>query len=69
MKNRKVSGLEVSLGTIPSCAMGETRASEARGKCSHYETRITAGDGILPTFYGKHGFQKETRVILMGREL
>lgn len=30
---------------------------------------ITAGDGILPTFYGKHGFQKENRVILMGREL
>ena len=30
---------------------------------------ITAGDGILPAFYGKHGFEKETRVILMGREL
>ena len=30
---------------------------------------ITAGDGILPAFYGKHGFEKENRVILMGREL
>ena len=30
---------------------------------------ITAGDGILPAFYEKHGFKKESRVILMGREL
>lgn len=30
---------------------------------------ITAGDSILPVFYGKHGFKKENRVILMGREL
>ena len=30
---------------------------------------ITAGDGILPAFYEKHGFTKESRVILMGREL
>ncbi len=30
---------------------------------------ITAGEGILPTFYEKHGFSIEKRVILMGREL
>ena len=30
---------------------------------------ITAGDGILPTFYEKYGFQKEHEVILMGKEL
>ena len=30
---------------------------------------ITAGKGILPEFYQKYGFQKETEVILMGREL
>ena len=30
---------------------------------------ITAGEGILPDFYEKHGFKKENRVILMGREL
>ena len=30
---------------------------------------ITAGEGILPAFYEKHGFSKENRVILMGREL
>ena len=30
---------------------------------------ITAGEGSLPAFYEKHGFQKESRVILKGREL
>ena len=30
---------------------------------------ITAGEGILPGFYEKHGFRKETEVILMGRDL
>lgn len=30
---------------------------------------ITAGEGILPSFYEKHGFQRENKVILMGREL
>ena len=30
---------------------------------------ITAGEGILPRFYEDHGFDKENRVILMGREL
>ena len=30
---------------------------------------ITQGDGFLPKFYEKHGFKKETEVILMGREL
>lgn len=30
---------------------------------------ITAGEGILPAFYEKHGFSKENRVILMGRDL
>ena len=30
---------------------------------------ITAGEGILPEFYEKHGFKKEDHVILMGREL
>ncbi len=30
---------------------------------------ITAGEGLLPAFYERHGFQKENRVILMGREL
>ncbi len=30
---------------------------------------ITAGEGVLPGFYEKHGFKKETEVILMGREL
>ena len=30
---------------------------------------ITAGEGILPAFYEKYGFKKETEVILMGREL
>ena len=30
---------------------------------------ITAGEGILPSFYEKFGFQKETEVILMGLEL
>lgn len=30
---------------------------------------ITAGEGILPSFYEKHGFSTEKRVILMGREL
>ncbi len=27
---------------------------------------ITANDGMLPEFYGRHGFKKETRVMLMG---
>ena len=30
---------------------------------------ITAGKGILPEFYAKYGFKKETEVILMGAEL
>ena len=30
---------------------------------------ITAGEGILPSFYQKFGFAKETEVILMGMEL
>ena len=30
---------------------------------------ITAGEGILPEFYGKYGFKKENEVILMGLEL
>ena len=30
---------------------------------------ITAGEGILPAFYEKYGFKKETEVILMGAEL
>ena len=30
---------------------------------------ITAGEGTLPAFYEKHGFGKETEVILMGRDL
>lgn len=30
---------------------------------------ITAGEGVLPEFYAKYGFQKETEVILMGAEL
>ncbi|MBR3003441.1 MAG: GNAT family N-acetyltransferase [Lachnospiraceae bacterium] len=30
---------------------------------------ITAGEGVLPEFYGKYGFKKENRVILMGKEL
>ena len=30
---------------------------------------ITANEGILPGFYGKHGFEREDRVILMGREI
>ncbi len=30
---------------------------------------ITAGEGILPAFYGKYGFKQETEVILMGRDL
>ena len=30
---------------------------------------ITAGEGVLPEFYGQYGFKKENRVILMGKEL
>ena len=30
---------------------------------------ITAADAFLPKFYARFGFQKETRVILMGRDL
>lgn len=30
---------------------------------------ITAGEGILPEFYERHGFKKEDEVILMGLEL
>ena len=29
---------------------------------------ITAGEGVLPEFYTKYGFKKETEVILMGAE-
>ena len=30
---------------------------------------ITSGDGFLPEFYERHGFQRENEVILMGRVL
>ena len=30
---------------------------------------ITAGEGILPKFYEEFGFDKEKRVILMGKEI
>jgi len=30
---------------------------------------ITAGEGVLPTFYEKHGFKIENEVILMGLEM
>ncbi len=30
---------------------------------------ITANEGILPGFYGKHGFEREDGVILMGRKI
>ncbi len=30
---------------------------------------ITAGEGMLPGFYEKYGFKKETEVILMGKEM
>lgn len=30
---------------------------------------ITAGEGILPVFYEKYGFKRESEVILMGKEL
>ena len=30
---------------------------------------ITAGEGMLPKFYEKYGFKKESEVILMGLEL
>ncbi|MCR5775394.1 MAG: GNAT family N-acetyltransferase [Lachnospiraceae bacterium] len=30
---------------------------------------ITAGEGILPSFYEKYGFKRENKVILMGRDL
>lgn len=30
---------------------------------------ITAGDGMLPKFYEKYGFKKESEVILMGLEI
>ncbi len=30
---------------------------------------ITAGEGILPGFYERYGFKKETEVILMGKEI
>lgn len=30
---------------------------------------ITAGEGVLPSFYEKYGFKKEKEVILMGMEL
>ncbi|MCR5060230.1 MAG: GNAT family N-acetyltransferase [Saccharofermentans sp.] len=30
---------------------------------------ITAGEGVLPEFYGKHGFKKENEVILMGLDM
>jgi acetyltransferase, GNAT family len=29
---------------------------------------ITAGEGVLPKFYKKHGFKTENEVILMGME-
>ena len=30
---------------------------------------ITAGEGVLPTFYEKYGFKREDKVILMGLEM
>ena len=30
---------------------------------------ITANEGMLPEFYGKHGFERENGVILMGRKI
>ncbi len=30
---------------------------------------ITAGEGVLPAFYERYGFQKENEVILMGIEM
>ena len=30
---------------------------------------ITANEGILPKFYGKHGFERENGVILMGKKM
>ncbi len=30
---------------------------------------ITAGESVLPEFYEKYGFKKETEIILMGAEL
>ncbi len=30
---------------------------------------ITTGEGVLPAFYEKYGFEKEKKVILMGMEL
>ncbi len=30
---------------------------------------ITANEGMLPEFYGKHGFEREDGVILMGRKM
>ena len=30
---------------------------------------ITSGESFLPDFYEKHGFRRETEVILMGMEL
>ncbi len=30
---------------------------------------ITASEGVLPSFYEKYGFKKESRVILMGMEI
>jgi len=30
---------------------------------------ITGAEGFLPEFYGKYGFTREDRVILMGKEL
>jgi len=30
---------------------------------------ITAGEGVLPAFYERYGFQKENEVILMGLEM
>ncbi len=30
---------------------------------------ITAGEGILPEFYGRYGFKEEKEVVLMGMEI
>ncbi|MBO6047708.1 MAG: GNAT family N-acetyltransferase [Erysipelotrichaceae bacterium] len=40
---------------------------EELGMCS--VNLITAADGILPSFYEKHGFEREKQVILMGNSL
>ena len=40
---------------------------KARGMVSI--SLITAGKGFLPKFYERHGFEKENKVILMGKDI